>query len=128
MRVVYMIIQCVNVSWFFTSGTGLWPHADPWGVEFSPTYMPQWHAHAGSLLASGWKGVFDGIQADQDWLHKVFKLKRTLNIIFGCLLFVPPLNIKYIIRFPRFVDPKQYHENPTPRIMACFSKVCLPLL
>ena len=40
--------------------------------------MPEWWEKAGSELAAGWKGVFDGCQADQEWLRKVFKLKRFL--------------------------------------------------
>ena len=59
-------------------GTGTWPSADPWGQSFSSTYQASWHAKAGQRLAGPWKAVLDGIQADQDLIHKVFKLKRPL--------------------------------------------------
>ena len=43
--------------------------------------MPAWFDRAGTELAGGWKGAFDGVQADQEWLHRVFKLQRILIII-----------------------------------------------
>lgn len=58
-------------------GSGCWPDADPWGHAFSQSYMPQWFAKAGGALAGGWKAALDGVQADQEWLHRVFKLQRT---------------------------------------------------
>lgn len=58
-------------------GTGVWPDCDPWGKQFSPSYHPRWWRNAGRDLAGGWKAAFDGVQADQEWIHKVFKLKRS---------------------------------------------------
>ena len=58
------------------AGTGVWPEADPFGKRFDDFYHPTWASRAGSQLAGGWKGCFDGVQADQDFVHKVFKLQR----------------------------------------------------
>lgn len=41
------------------------------------TYCPDWASKAGTPLAGGWLGFLDGVQADQDFIHKLFKLKRT---------------------------------------------------
>ena len=63
----------------FNLGHGVWPTHDWEGIAFSEEHHPHWFALGGSLLAGGWRGVLDGIQGDQDWLHKVFSFKRTLD-------------------------------------------------
>lgn len=64
----------------FSLGSGYWPNCDPWGREFTHSYMPKWWQRAGTPLAGGWKAAFDGCQADQEWLHRVFKLQRLLDV------------------------------------------------
>ena len=41
-----------------------------------PNYHSEWFAKSGTQLAGGWKALLDGVQGDQDFIHKVFKLKR----------------------------------------------------
>ena len=65
------------IAWSFSAMTaGKWPSADPFGNPFSETYMPRWHALSGSWLADEWRGVLDGVQADQDWIFKTFRTHR----------------------------------------------------
>ena len=62
---------------FNHSGVGKYPHADPWGREFDDRYYPERKAHAGKPISkSGYKGVLDGIQADQDYLRVLFNLEH----------------------------------------------------
>jgi len=58
-------------------GNGLWPTHDWEGKEFRDKHYPRWFALAGSEICGGWRGVVDGYQGDQDFLHKVFQFKRT---------------------------------------------------
>ena len=69
-------------------GAGVWPSHDWDGKPFSPSHYPRWHKLAGSELAGGWRGILDGIQGDQDFLHKVFHFKRFMAkpCDFVCLL------------------------------------------
>ena len=57
-------------------GTGLFPGVDPWGRVFDATYEPERSRKAGLPLAGGWRGCLSGVQADQEYLRKLFKLKR----------------------------------------------------
>ena len=57
-------------------GEGRFPSEDPWGRKFDASYQPQRWKVAGSLLAGGWRGCLSGVQADQDYLKKVFDLQR----------------------------------------------------
>lgn len=75
------ILLLFSILWWSPVGSGVWPSSDPWGQSFSDTYMPQWHRRAGHDLAGGWRGAFDGCQADQEWLHRVFKLQRSSDEI-----------------------------------------------
>lgn len=59
--------------------SGEWPEADPFDKPFSEHYMPKWWKLSGSLLADGWCGVLDGIQADQEWVFKTFRTLRCLS-------------------------------------------------
>lgn len=70
-------------------GAGIWPSHDWNGKPFSPSHYPRWHKLAGTELAGGWRGILDGIQGDQDFLHKVFHFKRFMANVcdFVCLLF-----------------------------------------
>ena len=63
-------------------GSGKWPDKDPWDKEFSNSYFPDWARCKGEWLASGWRGVLDGVQGDADWLHKTFNFNdfRRRNI------------------------------------------------
>ena len=58
--------------------TGEWPDADLWGREFSEDYMPKWHRLSKTCLADGWRGVLDGVQADQEWIFKTLRTSRRL--------------------------------------------------
>ena len=58
------------------SGSGVWPTHDWNGKKFTATYYPRWCLLAGTKLCGGWRGVLDGIQGDQDFLHKIFNFKR----------------------------------------------------
>lgn len=65
------------VAWsFWAMGTGRFPAHDPWGREFDASYEPKRWRLAGSLLAGGWRGAFCGVQADQEYLKKIFDLQR----------------------------------------------------
>lgn len=57
-------------------GDGKFPQQDPFGREFSPSYEPSRYKVAGKELASGFLGVLEGIQADQDYLRIIFKLQH----------------------------------------------------
>ena len=49
-------------------------------------YQPEWASKAGTELMHGWKGCLDGIQGDQEFIHKLFKLKRSFSMINQILL------------------------------------------
>lgn len=68
--------QCMLLQIDLIPGAGLWPSTDWNGKPFSPSHYPRWHKLAGTELAGGWRGILDGIQGDQDFLHKVFHFKR----------------------------------------------------
>ena len=68
-------------------GSGLWPTHDWHGREFSDTYQPKWFQLGGTPLAGGWRGVLDGVQGDQDFLHKLFAFKRNSDADFIPLVF-----------------------------------------
>ena len=82
-------------DWFFPNiktmcpGSGLWPTCDWDGREFSDTYHPKWFQLGGMPLAGGggWRGVMDGVQGDQDFLHKLYAFKRNLDADFIPLFF-----------------------------------------
>lgn len=93
-------------------GSGLWPTHDWDGKKFTKTHYPKWHSLAGTQLCGGWRGVLDGIQGDQDFLHKVFNFKRPLlQHVFSwvstcqlCTGLAPPqhLNLKMVTVSPSF--------------------------
>ena len=93
-------------------GNGLWPTHDWDGKKFTKTHYPKWHSLAGTQLCGGWRGVLDGIQGDQDFLHKVFNFKRPLlQHVFSwvstcqlCTGLAPPqhLNLKMVTVSPSF--------------------------
>ena len=50
---------------------------DPWGRAFSRDYQPsRWRMAGRVLVASGFKAVLDGIQADLEFVKKVLFLQR----------------------------------------------------
>ncbi|CAE6910451.1 unnamed protein product [Symbiodinium natans] len=66
------------IEWSFEAlGKGEHPACDPWGRPFTSSYCPQRRKLAGCKLAGGFFGVFDGVQADQEFLKKTFQLQRT---------------------------------------------------
>lgn len=58
------------------SGTGRYPTHDPWGQPFTETYMKERMVLGGTLLAQGWSGCLAGVQCDQEYLVKMFRLNR----------------------------------------------------
>lgn len=43
------------------------------------SYEPSFAARAGKPIAGDWRGFMDGIQGDQEFLHKLLGLKRALG-------------------------------------------------
>lgn len=68
---------------------GTWPSTDPWGKSFSPSHHPEWRVRAGRSLANGWRGVFCGLQGDQQWIHETMGLQRGMasTSVKICVLF-----------------------------------------
>ncbi|CAE7239268.1 unnamed protein product [Symbiodinium sp. CCMP2456] len=70
------------ISWSMEAlGRGIYPLSDPWGKEFSKTYEPARFKKAGQLLVDpgsgrAAKGIFDGIQADLEFVKKILFLQR----------------------------------------------------
>ena len=67
--------------WFVSQilGTGVYPAVDPFGTEFSSSYMPQRHKLAGRRIAGDFVCIFDGLQADLEFVKKVFCLQRSFE-------------------------------------------------
>ncbi|CAE7207071.1 unnamed protein product [Symbiodinium natans] len=65
------------LQWSFDAlGCGKHPSADPWNVPFSSSYCPARFKKAGCWLASpGLRGIWDGIQADLEFVKKVLFLQ-----------------------------------------------------
>ena len=71
-------------------GTGKHPSTDPWGQPFSQTYNKHRYEVAGQPLCPNedgilWRGVMEGIQADQDFLRLMLHLNRTASHQHFCL-------------------------------------------
>ena len=71
-------------------GTGRYPSTDPWGQPFSPNYNKHRYEVAGELLFPNedgivWRGIMEGIQADQDFLRLMLHLTRTASHQHFCL-------------------------------------------
>ena len=73
---------------FSCQGKGVHPHADPWRRAFSKAYHPDRFKVAGTPLAQGFVGVFDGIQSDWEFAKKIFNLQRSLGNIQETFRFV----------------------------------------
>lgn len=73
------------------SGVGL---KKPFVASQDAQYQPEWAARAGSPIAGGWLGCLDGVQGDQDFLHKIFKLQRIWgtkhSLVLNALQCFPP--------------------------------------
>lgn len=54
----------------------MYPAADPWGQEFGRDYMPDRWKLAGRRICGPYIGIFDGVQADLEFVRKIFYLKR----------------------------------------------------
>jgi len=65
------------------SGQGVFPDADPWGQKFSKVYHKERFEKAGKPLPV--RGCLAGVQADQEYLKKLFNLKRHLTELASCL-------------------------------------------
>lgn len=94
LRLHFPLLTSHDVSftaWYLlVQGTGVYPHCDPWGYRFSPDYMPdRWSVAGTFLLPRGppLVGCFAGVQGDQEYLKKIFKLKRHLAPVFCEKLF-----------------------------------------
>lgn len=64
-------------------GTGLWPTCDWNGKPFSEKHYPKWYQLGRTELCGGWRGVLDGVQGDQDFLHKLFRFQRRWECTVG---------------------------------------------
>ena len=60
-------------------GCGVYPSVDPFGRPFSRDYEPKRFAKAGTLIAGGYRGVLEGILADQEFVKQLFGLTRFLQ-------------------------------------------------
>lgn len=64
-------------------GRGKFPEADPWGVPFSASYEALRFKKAGADLVTtpgtAYCGIFDGIQADLEFVKRILFLKRNLT-------------------------------------------------
>ena len=75
---------CMFMRFWFVSlilGAGVHPAVDPFGTEFSSSYMPQRHKRAGQRIAGDYVCVFDGLQADLEFVKKVFGLQRSFEAL-----------------------------------------------
>ena len=59
----------------------MFPFTDPWGKAFSKVYCAARAKVAGTPLAGGYFGIFDGVQCDQEFLKKIFSLQRPLKAL-----------------------------------------------
>ena len=71
------------------AGRGKWPECDPDGRAFSHSYFPKWFERRNKFLANTWRGVLDGVQGDQSWLHDTFNLRRAMaeHMVLTCAAF-----------------------------------------
>ena len=59
----------------------MFPSTDPWGRPFSKVYHAERAKVAGTPLAGGYIGIYDGVQCDQEFLKKIFSLQRPLGAL-----------------------------------------------
>ena len=68
------------IAVYTRSGRGIYPSSDPWGKAFSGDYEPARFKKAGQLLVTpgsgAARGIFDGIQADLEFVKKILFLQR----------------------------------------------------
>ena len=90
-----------------SQGNGLWPTHDWDGREFSHNHHPRWFRLGGSELCGGWRGVMDGVQGDQDFLHKIFQFKRHLDWLVMCFFWFYSLWpwIPFFLEVPKATKP-----------------------
>ena len=55
------------------SGEGVYPSCDAFGKTFSPTFDRERHQLAGERVAGNFVACLDGIQADQEFVAKLFR-------------------------------------------------------
>ena len=67
-----------SINLFGIRGNGLYPYTDPWGRPFARDYFPDRLRVAGLPIAGKFRGVYDGCQADLEYIKKVFSLQRSL--------------------------------------------------
>ena len=58
------------------SGEGVYPSCDAFGNTFSPTFDRERHRLAGQRIAGDFVACLDGIQADQEFVAKLFRPTR----------------------------------------------------
>ena len=107
-----------------SQGNGLWPTHDWDGREFSHNHHPRWFRLGGSELCGGWGGVMDGVQGDQDFLHKIFQFKRHLDWLVMCFFWFYSLWPWIPFFFWRCLK-QQNHET---RIVAFEASICMSVL
>ena len=70
-----------TIAWSLEAlGRGKFPATDPWGVPFSRSYEPHRFKKAGANLVetvgAATCGIFDGIQADLEFVKRILFFKR----------------------------------------------------
>ena len=91
------------IAVYTRSGRGIYPSSDPWGKPFSGDYEPARFKKAGQLLVTpgsgAARGIFDGIQADLEFVKKILFLQRNstgfskpYSVWIGTTLYVRPDN------------------------------------
>ncbi|CAE7390565.1 unnamed protein product, partial [Symbiodinium pilosum] len=64
------------IKWSFQSlSEGTYPFTDPWNNPFTKTYFPDRLALAGQRICGPYIGIFDGVQADLEFVKKIFCLQ-----------------------------------------------------
>ena len=54
----------------------MYPTSDAWGKAFGPDYMPDRWKLGGRRICGPYIGIFDGVQADLEFVRKIFNLRR----------------------------------------------------
>ena len=65
-------------QFFVGLGSGRYPTHDPWNRAFTNEYCKTRFQLGGQPIAGKYKGILDGIQADQDFVRILFKPSRSL--------------------------------------------------
>ena len=118
------------------SGEGVYPFSDPFGTPFSSTYMPHRARLAGKPIAGNFICIFDGVQADLEFVKKLFNLQRSSeaytihragfnkSLLHKLNLKLLPISI-YILNNPKTRSQSQLAKPPdrgdySRKLVCCF--------